>query len=105
MGVVHQLQLRAERCRTSRFGEPLVASVEEARQLVRQVAEQLAALSGREQLLCLASLDEVQSALAGRTARLEAEMERTRRELRVADAAASACRDYARAGRAGRKGR
>ncbi|HKR89882.1 MAG TPA: hypothetical protein VJS38_17065 [Phenylobacterium sp.] len=94
-----ELRTRAERCRASTFALPVVATVEEARQLAREIADQLAGLSGREALLCLASLHDVQAVLASRVARLQDEMAVTRRELRLAANAGAACRSYGEAAR------
>lgn len=94
MSVVVELRVRAERCRTSAFALPVVSTVDEARQLARQIADQLAGLSGREALLCLASLHDVQAVLASRVARLQDEMGATRRELHLASDAGRACRRY-----------
>src|SRR5690242_16324199 len=94
MSIVVELRARAERCRTSTFTVPVVASVDEARELAKQIADQLAGLSGREALLCLASLHDVQAVLSTRVARLQAEMASTQRELRLVADASRACRSY-----------
>lgn len=100
MSIVVELRARAERCRSSTYAVPVVATVEEARQLAQQIADQLDGLSGREALLCLASLHDVQAVLASRVARLQGEMASTRCELRVVSESVRACRSYgARAGR------
>lgn len=105
MSIVVELRARAERCRTSTFTVPVVATVDEARQLAREVADQLAGLSGREALLCLASLQDVQAVLATRVARLQDEMASTRRELRLVTDAGRACRSYGQAARGPRPGK
>jgi hypothetical protein len=100
MSVVVELRVRAERCRTSTFALPVVSTVDEARRLAQEIADQLAGLSGREALLCLASLHDVQAVLATRVVRLQDEMASTRRELRLVTEAGRACRSYgATAGR------
>lgn len=102
MSVVVELRARAERCRTSTFTVPVVSTVDEARQLARQIADQLAGLSGREALVCLASLQDVQAVLATRLARLHEEMADARRELRLVSDAGHACRSYGRTAGSGR---
>jgi hypothetical protein len=94
MSVVVELRVRAERCRTSTFALPVVSTVDEARRLAQEIADQLAGLSGREALICLASLHDVQVVLATRVARLQDEMASTRRELRLVSDADRACRRY-----------
>ncbi|MDB5447476.1 MAG: hypothetical protein JWQ97_2793 [Phenylobacterium sp.] len=94
MGEVHELQVRATRCRSSGFTTPVVASVADARALAQRIAGQLAGLSGSEALLCLASLHDIQAVLAERLARLQAEISETRRELERVRAAGRACRSY-----------
>lgn len=94
MSIVVELRARAERCRTSTFAVPVVTTVDEARELARELADQLAGLSGREALLCLASLHDVQAVLATRVARLQDEMASTRRELRLVSEAGRVCRSY-----------
>lgn len=94
MSIVVELRARAERCRSSTFTVPVVATVDEARRLAQQIADQLAGLSGREALLCLASLHDVQAVLATRVSRLQDEMASTQRELRLVSDAGRACRSY-----------
>jgi hypothetical protein len=94
MGDIHDLRLRAERCRSTGYETPVVANVEEALQLARRIAAQMASLSGRETLLCMASLQDVQAALAARVARLQGEMAETRVQLERAQQAGRACRYY-----------
>jgi hypothetical protein len=97
MSIIVELRARAERCRSSTFTVPVVATIDEARQLAREISDQLAALSGREALLCLASLHDVQAVLTTRVARLHDEMASTRRELRIVAEAGRACRSYGQA--------
>jgi predicted nucleic acid-binding Zn-ribbon protein len=94
MSTVIELRGRAERCRSASYTLPVVTTVEEARALGRRIADQLANISGRDALLSLAALDDVQTVLAARLARLEEEMTATRRELRQVNAAVQACRRY-----------
>lgn len=104
MSIVVELRVRAERCRTSTFALPVVATVDEARRLAQQIADQLAGLSDREALICLASLHDVQAVLATRVARLQDEMASTRRELRLVSDAGRACRRYGQTAAGARPG-
>ena len=97
MGEIHQLRTRAERCRRSQYAVPVVASVDEARELARRIAGQLAAASDREALLCLALLQDIETVLARRLTALHAEMAAARQELAAVREGASACRSYGQA--------
>jgi hypothetical protein len=96
MGEIHHLRARAERCRNSQYAVPVVASVAEARDLARRIAGQLASVSDREALLCLALLQDVETVLARRVAQLQADMAETREALGQARQGADACRGYGR---------
>jgi hypothetical protein len=94
MGTIERLRLRAERAR--RFGGelPVVATVEEARALARGVAEGLAAASDQDRLLLLSSLHEVQTVLAARLLRLDAEMADGRERIAAVNRGLSAHTSY-----------
>ena len=94
MGAIERLRLRAERAR--RFGGevPVVGTVEEARALARGVAEGLAAASDQDRLLLLSSLHEVQTALAARLSRLDAEMADGRERIAAVNRGLSAHAGY-----------
>jgi hypothetical protein len=94
MSIVVELRARAERCRTSTFATPVVSTVDEARQLAWQIADQLVGLSGREALLYLSSLHDVDAVLAARVSRLQGEMASARHQLRLVGEAGRACRSY-----------
>jgi hypothetical protein len=94
MGEIHQLRTRAERCRRAQFTVPVVSSVAEARQLAERIAGQLASVSDRDALLCLALLQDIEQVLERRLARLKAEMAEARAELAQAREGANVCRRY-----------
>lgn len=94
MGEVHQLRARAERSRRAAYALPVVADVADAKALAQRIASQLAAATDRDALLCLALLQDVETVLARRVARLEAEMAQARDELARARENVAACNRY-----------
>jgi hypothetical protein len=95
MGGVERLRLRAERSRRGGHGVPVVSTAEEARALARSVAEGLAAAPDRDRLLLLASLHEVQAALASRMSRLESEIGDSRERIAAVNRGLTAHASYA----------
>jgi hypothetical protein len=94
MGEIFELRTRAERSRRSQYATPVVATVAEAREMAQQIAGQLAAVSDREALLCLAFLQDIDKHLARRLDRLNADMAAARAELGKVREGAGACREY-----------
>jgi hypothetical protein len=94
MGTIERLRLRAERSRRVGGEAPVVTTVEEARALARGVAEGLAAVSEEDRLLLLSSLHDVQSALAARLSRLDAEMGESRERIAAVNRGLSAHAGY-----------
>lgn len=94
MGTIERLRLRAERSRQGGGDAPVVTTVEEARALARGVAEGLAAVSEEDRLLLLSSLHDVQSALAARLSRLDAEMGESRERIAAVNRGLSAHAGY-----------
>jgi hypothetical protein len=81
MAEILQLKTRAERCRRAGYSVPVVANADEALELARRVADELATASDREALLSLAVLQDVESVLVERLDRLASDMHATRAEL------------------------
>jgi hypothetical protein len=98
MDALQQLRLRAERARRSNYTTPVVSSVEEAHELARMVAGQLAALAPPERLLFLADLEDVCTVVQSRLGALDSEIAETRRTFAAARSGSSACVQYAAAG-------
>ncbi|RAK59599.1 hypothetical protein DJ021_07180 [Phenylobacterium hankyongense] len=99
MDALQHLRLRAERARRSNYTTPVVASVEEAHELARMVADQLAALAPPQRVLFLADLEDVCTVVQSRLGALESEIAETRRTFAAARAGSNACVQYAAAGR------
>jgi hypothetical protein len=81
MAEIFHLKARAEKCRRAGYAIPVVANADEALELARRVAGELATASDREALLSLAVLQDVESVLVERLGRLASDMHATRAEL------------------------
>lgn len=95
---VHELRRRADRSRQAGYAAPVVTSVDEAKALAGQIADQIASLPPRERLLMLTHLDDICEVIQTRLGRLEVELQDTRSQLTAANDGGAACVSYAAAG-------
>jgi hypothetical protein len=102
MGSVQKLQVRAAGSRRADHRLPVVATVEEASALARDIARQLTGLSEPERLLAMSNLDEVRRALDGRMDRLSEDLAASRAELQALNRGLAAAGGYAGPRKSGR---
>jgi hypothetical protein len=98
MDGIHELRLRAERSRRSGYTSPVVSSVEEAKALAAQVADQIAALPDRERLLVLAHLDDVCGVIQSWMDRRQVDLVDGKQRIVAANEGGEACASYIAAG-------
>jgi predicted nucleic acid-binding Zn-ribbon protein len=94
MSRIRELRSRARRSRRDGFATPIVATMDEAQALSREMAQELATASPDQALLCLASLTEIQAALEALIARLQADMSETRAQIEAVRKGSRACVSY-----------
>lgn len=95
---VHELRLRAELSRRAGYAAPIVTSIDEAKRLAAEIADQIAGLPPRARLLMLTHLDDICEVIQVRLGRLQVELEDTRSQMTATTGGAAACVRYAAAG-------
>lgn len=97
MAGIHELRLKAELSRQTGYAAPIVTSVDEARRLATEIADQIAGLPPRERLLMLTHLDDVYETIQVRLSKLQDELQDTRLRIAATNGGAAACVRYAAA--------
>lgn len=94
---IHELRLKADLSRQTGYAAPIVASVDEAKRLAAEIADQIAGLPPHERLLMLTHLDDLQEIIQARLGKLQDELQDTRLRIVATNGGAAACVRYAAA--------
>lgn len=97
MEQVARLAARAARSRRQGYGEPVIATAQEAKEIAERAADALACLPETERLWLASTLQELSADLGQRMSRLEREMAEDRERLAALSRGLAAQLSYAAA--------